>query len=54
MKQRISEKGSLSLEHILFIGAVVTMFAGVTIFYDNISNYFRNITFSSSPTNIGN
>jgi len=48
-----SERGSLALEHVLFIGAVVALSAGVFVFYDNLSNYFKNITFASSPTSFG-
>lgn len=47
------ERGSLSLEHILFIGAVVALSLGITAFYNNISNYFSNVGFASSPTGIG-
>ena len=48
-----SEKGSLALEHILFIGAVVALSAGLFIFYNNLSDYFANIGFSAPPTNVG-
>lgn len=48
-----SEQGSLALEHILFIGAIVALSAGLFIFYNNISNYFANIGFSAPPTNLG-
>lgn len=47
------EKGSLALEHILFIGAVVALSAGLFAFYDNLADYFRNIGFAAPPPNIG-
>lgn len=47
------EKGSLSLEHILFIGAVVLITAGLSAFYSNISTYFAGVGFSASPVNVG-
>lgn len=47
------ERGSLSLEHILFIGAVVLITAGLTTFYGNINTYFSSVGFSASPTNVG-
>jgi len=50
---RNDETGSLALEHILFIGAVVALSAGLFIFYGNLSDYFANIGFSGAPTNIG-
>lgn len=48
-----SERGSLALEQVLFIGAIVALSAGLFVFYDNLSNYFRNIGFATSPTGIG-
>ncbi|HQH26880.1 MAG TPA: hypothetical protein PLP17_05735 [Oligoflexia bacterium] len=47
------EKGSLALEQVLFIGAVVALSAGLFIFYDNLSSYFSSITFAPSPKNFG-
>jgi hypothetical protein len=47
------EKGSLALEHILFIGAVVALSAGLFVFYDNLSTYFSNVDFADPPTNVG-
>ena len=52
-KLKSSERGSLSLEHILFIGAVVLITTGLATFYGNMNTYFSNIGFSASPTNIG-
>ena len=45
-----SERGSLALEHVLFIGAVVAMFAGVSVFYNNMSDYFSGIAVPKPPT----
>ena len=53
LRRPASEKGSLALEHVLFIGAVVALSAGVFIFYDNLSNYFKNVGFVKSPTGFG-
>lgn len=50
---RNNEKGSLALEQILFIGAVVVASAGIFVFYENINAYFSGITVADSPTNIG-
>ncbi len=47
------EKGSLALEQVLFIGAVVALSAGLLVFYNNLSDYFANIGFAAPPTNIG-
>lgn len=49
-----SQKGSLSLEQVLYIGAVVAISTGLFTFYGNISNYLENVGFSSSPSNLGN
>ncbi len=47
------EKGSLALEHILFIGAIVALSAGLFVFYDRLSEYFSNVGFAAPPTNVG-
>jgi len=47
------ERGSLSLEHILFIGAVVLITAGLATFYGNINTYFANVGFNAPPSNVG-
>lgn len=52
-KEAESEKGSLALEQVLFIGAVVALAAGLFAFYDNLSNYFSGIGFATPPANIG-
>lgn len=48
-----SEKGSLALEQVLFIGAVVALAAGLFAFYDNLAAYFSGIGFADSPSNFG-
>jgi len=56
MKQKkvaLGERGSLSLEHILFIGAVVLITAGLATFYGNINTYFANVGFNAPPANVG-
>ena len=52
-KELNNERGSLSLEHILFIGAVVALSVGITAFYGNISTYFQTVGFGAAPQNIG-
>lgn len=44
------EKGSLALEQVLFIGAVIAMSAGVFVFYENIGTYFRTVSITALPT----
>jgi uncharacterized protein (UPF0333 family) len=46
------ERGSLSLEHILFIGAVVLIAAGLGTFYGRIGNYFNDINLGQA-TDVG-
>lgn len=50
---RQRQRGSLTLEQALFIGAIVAMFGGVWVFYDKLGAYFEGISFSSPPSNIG-
>lgn len=47
-----SERGSLALEQVLFIGAVIGMSVGIFAFYDSISNYFKNVNLSNVPTTV--
>jgi hypothetical protein len=47
------EKGSLALEQILFIGAIVALSAGLFVFYDNLSSYFSSVGFATAPTAVG-
>lgn len=49
-KRNDNEKGSLALEQVLFIGAVIAMSAGVYAFYGNIETYFNGVAMPSSPT----
>ena len=49
-----SERGSLALEQILIIAAIVTMSAGLFVFYENISSYFRNFNIANLPTVVSN
>ena len=42
-----NERGSLALEQILFIGAVVALGVGVWAFYGNLSSYFANFKVES-------
>ncbi len=44
------ERGSLALEQVLFIGAIVTMSLGLFAFYDNLADYFRNFNIANLPT----
>ena len=53
MKLRKNEKGSLALEQVLFIGAIVVMSIGLYAFYGNLSDYFSGVGFSSPPANVG-
>ncbi len=46
-------RGSLALEQVLFIGAVVAMAAGLFLFYENISDYLSAVGFSAAPVNLG-
>lgn len=47
------ERGSLALEQILFIGAIVTMAVGLFAFYGSLGDYFTNFTIEV-PTSTGN
>lgn len=51
-KTKNDERGSLALEQVLIIAAIVTMSAGMFAFYDNISNYFRTFNISALPTTV--
>lgn len=48
----MNERGSLALEQILIIAAIVTMSSGLFVFYDNLSSYFRTFNLSSLPTSV--
>ena len=47
------QRGSLSLEHVLFIGAVVALSAALFGFYGKLSQYFTDIDIDSVPTSVG-
>ena len=47
------ERGSLALEQILFIAAVVIMGGFIAGFYQEIGDYFDGASFAAPPTNIG-
>jgi uncharacterized protein (UPF0333 family) len=53
VKKKRNDRGSLSLEHILFIGAVILVATGLTTFYSRMSSYFTNVGFAAAPTNVG-
>ena len=46
------ERGNLALEQILFITAIVLLSAGVAVFYDNLSGYFREFSVGNAPTSL--
>ena len=46
------QRGSLALEQVLFIGAVVLLATGLFAFYGELSNYFSNFDFSSVGNSI--
>jgi hypothetical protein len=50
------ERGSLALEQVLFISAIVLLGGAVGMFYDRLGNYFKTLPIPeagvvSSPTN---
>ena len=47
------ERGSVALEHVLFIGAVVAVMTGVLAFYTNMGAYFSNVSMGDAPQNVG-
>ena len=47
------DAGSLALEQVLFIGAVVLLTAGVYAFYQDLGAYFTNFSITAPPTNFG-
>jgi hypothetical protein len=42
-KQNNKERGSLALEQVLFIGAIVAMSVGLFAFYDDMRVYFDGV-----------
>lgn len=53
MKLLNKERGSLALEQVLFIGAIVLMSVGLVAFYQNIATYFQGVQFSTPASNLG-
>ena len=47
-----NEKGSLALEQVLFIGAVVLLAVGLGIFYGNLSDFFANFNFDNAAVGV--
>lgn len=45
-----NEKGSISLEYILFIVAIAAASAGIIAFYTNIGTWFQNFALPSQPS----
>ena len=45
------EKGSLALEQVLFIAAIVAMSAGLFVFYDNLRTYFAGFDINAVAGN---
>lgn len=48
-----NQKGSLALEQILFIGAVVAMSVGLFAFYGKLTAYFNAVDLTNLPTQPG-
>lgn len=51
--RRTSERGSLALEQVLFIGAIVAMSVGLYSFYEDLSKYFKDFEPATAPTGVG-
>ena len=55
MKERrlhCNEAGSLALEQVLFVGAIVVMSLGLFAFYDKLGSYFQNFDISGLSTSV--
>ena len=55
MKQKTvlsNESGSLALEQVLFVGAIVVMSLGLFAFYDKLGSYFQNFDISGLGTSV--
>jgi len=48
--RRGSERGSLALEQVLFIGAIVALSAGIYAFYNRLGSYFQTVNIPTVPT----
>ena len=44
------QDGSLALEQVLFIGAIVTMSVGLIAFYSHLAQYFQDFNVGKAPT----
>ena len=53
IKVNKDEEGSLALEQVLFIGAIVAMSAGLFAFYNGMGAYLQGVGFSASPGGVG-
>jgi hypothetical protein len=47
---RRRERGSLALEQVLFIGAIVALSAGIYAFYNRLGSYFQTVNIPSVPS----
>lgn len=47
--EKENERGSLALEQVLFIGAIVAMSAGVYTFYGDLYTYFSTFQIEGAP-----
>ena len=48
--RRANEKGSLALEQVLFVGAIVALSAGIYAFYGRLGTYFQTVNIPTVPT----
>ena len=44
------ERGSLALEQVLFIGAIVALSAGIYAFYNRLGTYFQTVNIPTVPS----
>ena len=51
-ESRFDEAGSLALEQVLFVGAIVVMSLGLFAFYDKLGDYFQNFDISGLSTSV--
>ena len=49
----VNDAGSLALEQVLFIGAIVLLTAGVYSFYQDVAAYFTNFSLVAPPAGFG-
>ena len=45
-----NEKGSLALEQILFIGAVIAISGAIAIYYNGLGDYFKAASVGTPPS----